>query len=238
MSYFSKYKLSGLQRALLIPYFSAQSLLQPTRGEFIAGLGDVTSSRETLRTLKKKILLTPNGQKLFEDKPIITESSLNYPFLRTLPDNTLGREYVRFMDEHGFSADERSKVNFHVDPDEAYLIARYRQIHDFWHVLSGLPISIFGELALKSLEYHATGLPVAKLGSTFGQLRLSMRERDELNRVFLPWGRNTGIKCGPSLIAYRYENNLDKDLDLVRQELGFVKAPLIPQYLLDNESKP
>lgn len=238
MSYFSKYKLSFIQRAFLIPYYSAQSLLQPTKGEFIAALGDVTSSRETLRKLKSQVLLSPDGERLLKEKPLITESSLNYPLLRQLPDNTLGREYIRFMDKHGFSADERSIVNFHVDPDEAYLIARYRQIHDFWHVLSGLPISIFGELALKALEYKATGLPVAKLGSTFGQLRLSTRERSELNNVFIPWAKKVGLKCGPSLIAYRYEENLEKDLDLVRQELGFEKAPIIPQDIIENESKP
>lgn len=35
---------------------------------------------------------------VFRDKPRISSSSINLERLRTLPDGTLGREYVRFMD--------------------------------------------------------------------------------------------------------------------------------------------
>ena len=35
---------------------------------------------------------------VFRDKPRIGSSSINLERLRTLPDGTLGREYVRFMD--------------------------------------------------------------------------------------------------------------------------------------------
>ena len=38
------------------------------------------------------------------------------------------------------------------DAELAYAMTRYREIHDFLHVLTGLPPTVEGELALKTLE--------------------------------------------------------------------------------------
>ncbi len=41
-----------------------------------------------------------------------------------------------------------------VDDEElAYVIRRMREVHDFWHVLFGCHTNVFGELALKALEF-------------------------------------------------------------------------------------
>jgi hypothetical protein len=41
-----------------------------------------------------------------------------------------------------------------VDDDElAYVITRAREVHDFWHVLFDCHTNVFGELALKALEF-------------------------------------------------------------------------------------
>jgi len=46
-------------------------------------------------------------------------------------------------------------------------------VHDFWHVLCGLPPTVLGELALKWVEMVQTGLPVAAFSGLFGPLALS-----------------------------------------------------------------
>lgn len=51
-------------------------------------------------------------------------------------------------------------------------MTRYREIHDFLHVLTGLPPTIEGELALKTLEAVQTGLPMAALSAIAGPLSL------------------------------------------------------------------
>ena len=51
-------------------------------------------------------------------------------------------------------------------------MTRYREIHDFLHVLTGLPPTVEGELALKSLEAVQTGLPMAALSAMAGPLSL------------------------------------------------------------------
>jgi ubiquinone biosynthesis protein Coq4 len=41
-----------------------------------------------------------------------------------------------------------------VDDEElAYVITRAREVHDFWHVLFDCHTNVFGELALKALEF-------------------------------------------------------------------------------------
>lgn len=39
------------------------------------------------------------------------------------------------------------------DPELAYVIQRMRQVHDFWHVLFGCHTDVFGEIALKAVEF-------------------------------------------------------------------------------------
>ena len=49
----------------------------------------------------------------------------------------------------GLSPDERDEVRFVSDPDLAYVMQRYREVHDMWHVLTGMPVSVFGEVSQK-----------------------------------------------------------------------------------------
>lgn len=83
----------------------------------------------------------------------MTSESVNLDELLSLPSNTFGHQYARFMQSHGFAPEERQPVRFVADPELAYVLQRYREAHDFWHVLCGLPTTVHGELALKVLQY-------------------------------------------------------------------------------------
>lgn len=39
------------------------------------------------------------------------------------------------------------------EEEQAYIITRLREVHDFWHVLFGCHTNVFGELSLKGLEF-------------------------------------------------------------------------------------
>jgi ubiquinone biosynthesis protein COQ4 len=53
------------------------------------------------------------------------------------------------MNGHIYSPNDRTAVRFIDDAELAYVLLRYRQVHDFWHVLLALPTTILGELAQK-----------------------------------------------------------------------------------------
>jgi len=42
--YFQPHKLSVLERSLMVPYFAINSLIDPTRADMVAGLGDTTGN--------------------------------------------------------------------------------------------------------------------------------------------------------------------------------------------------
>lgn len=232
--FFEPYKLTLAQRLFLVPYYSLASVINPYNGDNIAGLGDATNVL-VIKDLKSRFERTSHGKELLRYKPTIAKKSLNVELLRQLPIQTLGRHYIDYMDQHEFSPDERSIVKYQLDPDLAYVMCRYRQVHDFWHALSGLPPTILGELVLKAFEFQVTGLPVCILGSTVGQIRLSRAELIKFYTIGLPWAISAGKRCSQSylknpnfdVLTYHYEKNLEKEVDEVRRELDFNRAPAL-----------
>lgn len=67
-------------------------------------------------------------------------------------------------------------MKFVDDAELAYVMQRYRELHDFWHVLFGLPPTVFGEIILKYVELAQTRLPVCALSGFVGPLRLTSGE--------------------------------------------------------------
>lgn len=197
--------------------------MDPTRGDMVAGLGDVTSVL-VIKQLKKRMLSTEAGRDLLRRKPLVSSESLNLPALRQLPDGTLGKGYVTYMDSHGFSPDERTIVRFMDDPDLAYIMTRYRQVHDYWHVLTALPPSELGEIAQKAFEWRVTGLPVGLISTVFGPLRLSPSDRRRLCEVYLPWALRAGGAVG-DLLTFDYEGHLATPIVEVKKMLNFETPP-------------
>ena len=106
-------------------------------------------------------------------------------------------------------------------------MCRYRQVHDFWHVLCDLPPTVLGEVALKWFELKATGLPVCLFSGLLGPLKLSSKERNYLFSVYLPWVSSSKSQC-EKLLSFRYEDNLHRSIDDIREELMITKAPSYP----------
>jgi len=112
-----------------------------------------------------------------------------------------------------------------LDPELAYVMARYRQVHDFWHVLCGLPPTVLGEVGLKWFEFAATGLPSTGLSGLLGPLQLDAQDRRTLYASYVPWAMRAGKQAGAGILAYEYEapHNLEKTVQQVREELMVTK---------------
>jgi ubiquinone biosynthesis protein COQ4 len=68
---------------------------------------------------------------------ILNPEKFSNDYLSSLPENTLGYSYFKYMSSNGFKSSDRPKVRFVDDAQLAYIMTRYREIHDFYHVLSG-----------------------------------------------------------------------------------------------------
>jgi len=200
-----------------------------------AALGEVTG-HVALMKMYDKMMQDPTGQRILRDKPVVNTSSIDIESM--LPSNlnsdnnireenlTFGQAYALYMHRNGFSPDERDEVKFISDPELSYVMLRHRQCHDFWHALCNLPPTVLGELALKWVELIQTGLPVAALSVTVGQLQLSSDERHVLQTVYLPWAVRVGSKSTFLLNVY-YEEEFGKDLNAFQEKLGIHPAPPI-----------
>jgi ubiquinone biosynthesis protein COQ4 len=194
----------------------------PRRQDMIAILGE-TTGRYALERMRDRMLLDSGGRRVLQTRPLINSTTINLDS-KSWPKNSLGYEYTNFLAAHSISPDTRAPVKYINDNELAYVMTRYRQIHDFWHVLLGLPITVQSEIALKWFECFQTGLPMTLISAILGPLKLSKSEREELLDMYLPWM----VKCAsqaPFLMCVMYEDMLNTDIDSVRSSLFLYKFP-------------
>ena len=76
----------------------------------VAALGEATASPFFINKLRDTMLSNPTGRRILREKPRITSTSLDVEKLRLLPENTIGHEYVRWLEIEGVSPDTRAAV--------------------------------------------------------------------------------------------------------------------------------
>jgi len=113
---------------------------------------------------------------------------------------------------------------------------RYRECHDFYHSICGLPVIVEGEIALKWFEWANMGLPVAALSAIFAPLRFQAPQRERLREIYIPWAIRNGLRS-KSLINVYWEEQLERDADDLRNELGIEKPPSVRQFYPPRKSK-
>ncbi|KAJ3069288.1 Ubiquinone biosynthesis protein [Podochytrium sp. JEL0797] len=207
-----------------------KALRNPSREDMVAALGELTGSC-ALQRMRTKMVLDPTGRRLLKNRPLINTQTIDMAKLRAMPKDSLGRAYVNFCDIECVGPDTRTPVKYMPEADDElkYVMLRYRQTHDFFHVLTGLGTSLEEEIAVKWFELAQTGLPMNFLGGVLGPLRLSSADRKLLFTQHVPWL----VSCGASskfLMNVYYEEMLDQKMDDVRKELGiFLPEGFVPQ---------
>ncbi|CAB9507276.1 biosynthesis protein COQ4 [Seminavis robusta] len=243
----SKNPSDSFQKRLSVAVNSAATAFRdPTRDDAVAALGEVTGTLALQRILQQ-MRQHPTGKIILQEKPIVTKATIPYEkYLEQARainnDNTdpaeitFGQAYGQFLLHHEFDPDERKPVahiaaNQQDAEDLAYIILRYRQCHDYWHVLTGLPPTVLGELGLKWLELFQTGLPIAALSGTVGSIGLPYAQFDILWNQYLPWATRIHRQLqakdphGGSILTIYYEREFDTPLQELRDRIGMEPAP-------------
>eukprot|EP01095_Lingulamoeba_sp_RSL-Kostka_P008760 TRINITY_DN2971_c0_g1_i1.p1 TRINITY_DN2971_c0_g1~~TRINITY_DN2971_c0_g1_i1.p1 ORF type:complete len:398 (-),score=63.37 TRINITY_DN2971_c0_g1_i1:18-1211(-) len=219
------------------------------RADMVACLGDLTSN-VVVDNIYEKMVNDKEGRSIIKEKPIIrdienmTEEeikkiptfkenkqecpniSLDTGYLRSLSDKTFGKQYINWMDHYNFNPNSRPYSTFIDDIERAYVIQRYREIHDFIHVLFDLDVTVMNEVAIKSFESLHFNLPSSVLSTIMGPLRCSNdQERKFLMNELIPWTYQTNKNASKFLLNIYYENYFNTDIDEFRDYLGITKAP-------------
>ncbi|KAK5945121.1 Ubiquinone biosynthesis protein [Knufia obscura] len=222
-SYPGHVPLTSIERLGLAVGSAVASLANPRRGDMIAALGEATAQPFFIRRLKERMLADPTGRRILRDRPRITSKTMSLERLRKLPDNTVGRTYAAWLDREGVTPDTRDQVRYIDDEEEAYVMQRYRECHDFYHAVTGLPVFVEGEVGLKAFEFANTGLPMTGL-SLAAILRLKPAERKRMFEMYLPWAFSNGWKSKDVINVY-WEEELETDVVELRARLGIEQPP-------------
>ncbi|KAJ5766502.1 uncharacterized protein N7511_004118 [Penicillium nucicola] len=215
--------LTRIERGALAVGSALGSLINPRRADLIAALGEATATPYFIYRLRDAMLSNPTGRRILRDRPRITSESLKMSHLRTLPKNSVGRTYATWLDREGVSPDTRDNVQYIDNEECAYVMQRYRECHDFYHAVTGLPIFVEGELALKALEFLNTLLPMTGL-SLFAFVRMKPAEKERFLSLHLPWAIRSGLRSNELINVY-WEEVLEKDVDELRAELNIERPP-------------
>lgn len=219
--------LSVLGRTALAATSAVLALQNPKRADLVAALSDATVGPPLTRLSARLAASDGEGAKMLANRsPERFPSTSLFNDMRSLPDGTLGREYARFMDSRKFDHRDRPVVNRTLVPneDEAWVLQRYRDVHDLWHVVFDVPTTVFGEISLKWFEaVHTAGLPGPLLSAVGGPARLASLERVVLVKEIVPWAVEVGTSC-QDMMAIKYEDVLDRQVEELRK-LWNVRSP-------------
>lgn len=197
----------------------------------IATLGEATG-RVFLTRMRDQMLASDVGRRILRERPAINTKTLDFDALKkTCAPGTFGQTYISWLEAEGVTPDTRCDVKYVDDEELAYVIKRYREIHDFFHTLTGLGVTVEEEIALKWFEWAQTGLPMTMLASVFGPLRMTWPERKRLYTGYVPWALQCGASCTPLMNVY-FEEHFHTPLDEFRRKLGIT---LPPQYSIHDK---
>lgn len=215
---------NSVQKALLAVGSGVAALQNPYRHDMVAVLGETTGHMAVIR-LRDRMRNDPEGYTILTERPRIRLSTLDLTQMCALPEGSLGREYLRFLEKNKVTPDTRADVKFVDNEELAYVMQRYREVHDLLHTLLGMPTNMLGEVAVKWFEAAQTGLPMCVLGATLGPLRLSVSRLQMLIQSLGPWALHNGRRARCVLSIF-YERRWEQNLDDLRQELNIEPPPL------------
>lgn len=211
-------QLSKLQRAILAIGSGITAILDPYRHDLVADFGE-TTGHQALKWMYSKMSADAEGARVLVDKPRLRSDRIDYKRLGELPKNTFGYHYSRFYVDNGVSPDTRKTVQFVDDAELAYVMQRYRELHDIVHTILSQPTTIRGEVVVKAFEGVQTRLPLCILGGVIGPVRLRPGELVQYLKSDLAWA----IKCGREsrfLMNTYFEERWEQDITDLRRELN------------------
>ncbi len=176
-------------------------------------LGDAAFER-----LARRMAVDPVGARILAERPRVAEATFSRAELACLPEDTLGHAFLRHMSENGFDRDV-DVPGLDLGTDGAYAKVRWRETHDFRHVLVGLNAGRPDEVVLAGFQLGQVPNPFSLLVVAFVPLILPLRQGPfrTWHRAFTAWRAG---RRAPLLANVRFEELLGLPVAEVRRRTG------------------
>jgi ubiquinone biosynthesis protein COQ4 len=195
--------------------------IDPNRLEEVFVIGESLNAHR-IPAILERLEADPETRRLLQDRPRIDSAHVDFAALERLPDGTLGREYVRFLNDNGITPDV-FKLPDIGDERMAYVMMRIRQTHDLWHVLTGYAPDVTGEVLLQAFTFAQLRAPSAFAIAAMGTLRFGWRKPGFFKRLR---AAVRGGRATRKLAAFRWEDHWAEPVAKLREELTCPAATL------------
>lgn len=176
---------------------------------------------------------TAGGVRLLKDRPDLIAALNDQDTLKTLPHDTLGHTYYKFMSSEQLTADglvDASNIDRKHETerseDQEFYGARVRDQHDLWHVTTGYGRDPLGELCLLAFSYAQTGTLGIGFIVAMATLTMSREVSDAYPIRSAVWEGYRLGKRAKWLPGVEWETMLDKPLDELRDTLRIGKPQI------------
>ena len=103
----------------------------------------------------ERFCAAPAGREALARKETLADVLTDWEKLRALPEGSLGRAYLHFMESEGITvaglkaaSDEATRTYQQLEPARVKYRDRLRDMHDLWHVVTGYGRKTLGEICL------------------------------------------------------------------------------------------
>lgn len=186
----------------------------------------------TPKHLRARFEGSRTGAQLLAERPRLLERLHDRAGLAALPEGSLGRAYLAFMERGALTADGLVQASEVMSPASAgdevaeWIGDRMRDTHDLWHVVTGYRDDLVGEVSLLAFIFAQTGTRALGVLAAVGLSR--MTDPDHRRLVVDAFLRGLRAAWLPGL---RWEELLAEDLERVRARLRVGPAPeYVPVY--------
>mmetsp|Transcript_2346 Transcript_2346/g.2670 ORF Transcript_2346/g.2670 Transcript_2346/m.2670 type:complete len:347 (-) Transcript_2346:79-1119(-) len=230
--------LQPLEKLLFTGKACALAVRDPhLRGDMVAAVAE-TTGEEHLKRLRDIMLSDETGHRILKEKPVLNLKHVDMDKLLSLEKDTVGGAFALTMQVHGLSLGSRTPVQYVDDAELAYVMQRYREIHDILHIILGFPFSVSGELAMKWFELVQTRLPMTALAAFSGAFARSekdpieffhgKRSADRVSRHnhadYVEWAIDAGNRSNNFMNVY-LEECWNMKMDDFREAHSIPKCP-------------
>jgi ubiquinone biosynthesis protein COQ4 len=189
-------------------------------------------SGKTIYRIWKRMTKTEGGRRILAERPDIVALLEDRPALARLPEGSLGRAYLAFVEREKISAEgirEAQKKGMTSgiplsDPYD-YVHARMRDTHDLWHAAVGYHGDLIGETSLLGFTFAQTHNPAIALIIGIGLFKTIGAPQA---RAVILDGHRRG-RAAAWFPAQPWETLLPLPLAEVRRRLHLEPAPVYTQ---------
>lgn len=169
------------------------------------------------------------GREILSERRNLGELLRNKTRLHRLPPDSLGRQYLDFMEHGGFTVEglvTASKKGYgeRTDDSDVRVFSNWaRDSHDLWHVLTGYGRDSLGELCLLGVTYSQTH----NIGTAFIALMGLKNARVDYPGAPVVRAVLQGFRVGRNarwLITQDWDDLLERPIEAVRRELRLERA--------------